>query len=110
MELKSGFFIVKNTLKNDSGFSFLWVARKKDGFYYQLNNSLPQKLERACENDLEHFEVVEEMRISRKEMVFDGIKITVNTKFKGRDFEFRTRSIEGLVSILELFPKLTKKQ
>ena len=107
MTHEPGFYIVKNKGSLiDKSEHFLWIVRKKNGLYYQLDNGLPQKLEGECQYDLENLVFVKKLRKGRSSLRFKNVKIDVEAECEGSRFGFRVRDIIGLKRLAELFPNL----
>ncbi|GAB5522208.1 MAG: hypothetical protein Roseis2KO_00800 [Roseivirga sp.] len=106
MEVKTGHFYVRNKWSKE--YSFLRVASDKRGAFYALNDTIIQRLERGTSDDLEKYEVIEELPHDYKAGYHEGeIQVTVKNRF-GHIMEFRAKSLLVFAQILEKVPALAK--
>lgn len=105
---KPGFYIVTEKGDPSKTKHLLWVGKKKDGLYYQLDNGLPQKLDRAHEYDLNQFHFEQEMAISRHKMEFSNTYIHIKTSYGQHTFSFTMRDLLGFLRLVELLPGIAK--
>ena len=109
MTHEPGFYIVKKKGDQFGHEHFLWLAKKRDGTYYQLDNGLPQKLEGECQYDLDQLILVKKLSIGRSSIKFNKVKIQVDAEYSGGHFQFSTRSLLGFKKLLDLFPRLFRE-
>lgn len=106
MEIKTGHFYVRN--KWNKTYGFLKVYQSKTGAYYTLDDVITQKLERGTSDDLEQFEVIEELPRDYDPGYHEGdIRITVKNRF-GHYMEFGAKNLLRLARLLEEIPSLAK--
>lgn len=107
MTHEPGFFVVKKKEERLEGNEhFLWIVKKKDGLYYQLDHGNPQKLEGECQYDLENLIFVKKLSKGRSSIKFNNVKINVEAEYEGSHFKFRMRDLLGVKRLAELFPRL----
>ncbi|OEK01150.1 hypothetical protein BFP97_06340 [Roseivirga sp. 4D4] len=106
MEIETGRYYVRNSWNKE--YSFMKVGQDERGYYYELNNSLRQYLERGAIDDLERYEIVETLSSKfEPEFTNASISVTATNQF-GHQMEYGARDLLRFREILNSTPSLAK--
>lgn len=109
--MSPGFYIVKRPYGKNP-VSLLWIYTKKKAGQNVLmileDNGIPRQLRKSDLEELQEYEVLETLNISRNDLKVEKSKINVKFQIKGYDFEWSAVQLVGLYKMLELLPGLAK--
>lgn len=106
MEIKTGYFYVRN--KRSKEYGFLRVTSDNRGPFYTVNESITQRLERGTADDLEQYEVIQQLPWDYKPGFHEiDIRVTAKNSF-GHYMSFGAKNLLMFAQLLEKIPALAK--